>query len=378
MKILLINWQDPANPHAGGAEIHLDEVFSRIVDAGNEVTWLASGWPGAPGRGTGRGFDLHRSGSRYTFGPASVLYYRRHLAGRPFDVVVEALNKVPVYTPLWSRTPVVLLVHHLFGTTAFREASPPLAALTWIQERPIPRVYRDTPIQAISHSTRADLVDRGMDPARVEVIHPGVDLEFFRPAASPTRAELPTFLYLGRLRRYKCVDLIVRAMARLAEEGTAARLVIAGKGDDEARLRELTGSLGLRDIVEFAGFVSEDEKRDLLRTAWANVLVSPKEGWGITNLEAAACGTPTIASDSPGLRESVIDRETGYLVPHGDIESLAGAMRRLATNVSVVERLGQRAIEFASGFTWDLAARSTLGHLVASVERAAAAAASNR
>ncbi len=373
MKILLINWQDPANPHAGGAEIHLDEIFSRIVAAGHEVTWLASGWSGAAARGTVRGFDLHRTGSRYTFGPASVLYHRRHLAGRPFDVVVEALNKVPLYAPLWSHAPVVLLVHHLFGTTAFREASPPLAALTWLQERPIAGVYRRSRVQAISHSTKADLVDRGLDPGNVEVIHPGVDLGFFQPATSPTRAELPTFLYLGRLRRYKCVDLIVRAIARLAEEGTAARLVIAGKGDDEARLRDLTASLGVGGLVEFAGFVSEEGKRELFRKAWANIFVSPKEGWGITNLEAAACGTPTIASDSPGLRESVIDQETGYLVPHGNVAALAGAMRKLATDLPGVERLGERAIGFASGFTWDLAAGRTLDHLAISVERAAEA-----
>lgn len=365
MRILLINWQDPANPHAGGAEIHLHEVFSRIAEAGHEVTWLVSGWPGAArlSRDAATGFEIHRVASRYTFGPSSVAWYRRHLANRGFDVVVEALNKVPVYAPLWARRPVALLVHHLFGTTAFREASFPLAALTWLQERPIPRVYREVPIQAISKSTKEDLVARGLRDAQIEVIHPGVDLGFFTPADSPMRAELPTFLYLGRLKRYKCVDVIVRAMKSLRSEGIAARLVIAGRGDDESRLRALSDSLGVADIVDFAGFVSETEKRDLFRRVWANVFTSPKEGWGITNLEAAACGTPTIASDSPGLRESVVDGDTGYLVPHGDVLALAAAMRRLAVDRPLTERLGAGALRFANGFTWEHAATRTVTHL---------------
>ncbi|MDR0787016.1 MAG: glycosyltransferase family 4 protein [Gemmatimonadota bacterium] len=373
MKILLVNWQDPENPHAGGAEIHLREIFSRISAAGHAVTWLASGWKGAPSISTeaDTGFEIHRVASRFTFGPASVLYYRRQLAGRNqggFDLVVEALNKVPVYTPLWVREPAVLLVHHLFGTTAFHEAPAPIAAMTWLQERPIPRVYRHTPTQAISSSTKDDLVARGMDPRQIEVIHPGVDLGFFTPPVSPIRDELPTFLYLGRLKRYKRVDLILRAMAALKADGTAARLVIAGRGDDEPRLRALSGSLGLQENVFFAGFVSESEKRDLFRRAWANVFTSPKEGWGITNLEAAGCGTATIASDAPGLRESVVDDQTGFLVPHGDVGALANAMSRIATSRSLAGALGAGAHRFADGFTWELAAERTLAHLARVVD----------
>jgi glycosyltransferase involved in cell wall biosynthesis len=363
VKILLINWQDPANPEAGGAEIHLREIFSRIAASGHEVTWLTSGWRGADRKAALGAMEVHRTGSRYTFGLASILYYRRNLASRPFDIVVEALNKVPVYAPAWSRHPVVLLVHHLFGATAFREASPPLAAITWLLERPIPRIYTSSPVQAISESTRSDLVDRGVPPSHVTVIHPGVDLDFFRPASSPTRADTPTFLYLGRLRRYKSVDLILRALARLRADGLDAHLVIAGKGDDEARLRSITAELRLADRVHFTGYVSESDKRDLFRSSWANVFVSPKEGWGITNLEAAACGTATIASDSPGLRESVLHARTGLLVPHGDIESLASALRSLASDREMMERLGRQAIEFAARFTWDRAARLSGDHL---------------
>jgi glycosyltransferase involved in cell wall biosynthesis len=362
VRLLLINWQDRLNPQAGGAEIHLHEIFGRLAGQGFSVSLLASGWTGAPEREEVDGLDVHRTGARYTFGALAPGYYRRHLR-EGFDLVVEALNKVPVFAPLWSVPPVVLLVHHLFGTTAFREASLPLASLTWLLERPLGAVYRGVPAEAISRSTRDDLVERGLRAEDVRVIYPGVDLDFFAPAAGPGRTPVPTFLYLGRLRRYKGVDLILQALARLRAEGVEARLAIGGRGEWEPRLRELAQGLGIAEAVDFLGFVSEERKRELFRSCWANVFPSPKEGWGITNVESAACGTPTIASDSPGLRESVVHERTGLLVPHGDVAALAAAMRRMATDPPLVERLGAEATRFAQTLSWDRAAAETAEHL---------------
>jgi glycosyltransferase involved in cell wall biosynthesis len=171
------------------------------------------------------------------------------------------------------------------------------------------------------------------------------------------------------LRRYKGVDLLITALARLRDRGVRARLVVAGRGEWEPRLRGLAERLGLGQRVDFRGFVTEEEKRDLFRRAWANLFSSPKEGWGITNLEAAACGTPTIASDSPGLRESVVAGETGLLVPHGDVEALAGAMRQLASDAERVEALGRGALAFARSFSWERTARETEAHLAGVAEQ---------
>jgi glycosyltransferase involved in cell wall biosynthesis len=363
VRVLLVNWQDRINPQAGGAEIHLHEVFGRLAAGGVDVTLLASSWHGADRLTEIDGLRVVRTGSRYGFGAAAPRTGRHLLSSSRFDLVVEALNKVPVFSPLWANVPVVLLVHHLFGATAFREASLPLASLTWLLERPIGRVYRGVPVQAISHSTSEDLQERGLTADDIEVIHPGVDLGFFSPSEAVERDTEPTFLYLGRLKRYKGVDIIVRALAKLAGDGEQMRLLIGGRGEWEPNLRRLVDELGLGDRVEFMGFVSEERKRELFRTSWANVYPSPKEGWGITNLEAAACGTPAIASDSPGLRESVLHEQTGLLVPHGDVNAMAGAMRRLASDPAEVERLGAGALTFARSFTWERTAEATLQHL---------------
>jgi glycosyltransferase involved in cell wall biosynthesis len=115
--------------------------------------------------------------------------------------------------------------------------------------------------------------------------------------------------------------------------------------------------------MTFHGFVAEERKLHLLRSTWANVFPSPKEGWGITVMEAAACGTPSLASDSPGLRDSVRDGQTGYLVPHGDVEALARRMLELAGSPERVAALGHAARSFAESLGWDAAARATEAHL---------------
>jgi glycosyltransferase involved in cell wall biosynthesis len=371
VKLLVVNWQDLANPHAGGAEVHLHELFGRLARRGHPVTLLCSGFAGAPPRDRVDDMEIHRVGGRHSFTLAAAPYFRRHLAGQGFDLVVEDLNKIPLFTPAWSRLPVVLLVHHLFGATAFREASAPFAAATWLLERPIPWAYRGLPVEAVSESSRDDLVARGLRAEDIRVIHNGVDLGFFHPAADEGRAPEPEFLSVGRLKRYTRIDHALEALALLAGRGVRARLVIAGRGDDEPRLRQRVQQLGLGGQVSFAGFVSEAEKRRLLRRAWATVQPSPKEGWGITNIEAAACGTPTLASDSPGLRESVVHDSTGLLYPHGDIAALATAMQRLAGDRSETERLGRGALAFAAGFTWERAAELTEAHLAEVLRRAA-------
>lgn len=365
-----MNWQDRHNPQAGGAEIHLHEVFGRLAARGHEVTLLVSGWPGAAACEQVDGMAVHRTGSRHTFPVMAPLYFRRNLAAEAFDIVVEDLNKVPVFAPLWAQAPVVLLVHHLFGRTAFEEAALPMAAATWLFERPLPLMYRSIPVQAVSDSTAADLAGRGFDERNITVIENGIDLDAYSPDHTLARYHEPTALYLGRLKRYKRVDLVIRAMARLRDSDIPARLTIAGQGDARPALERLCDQLQLTDRVQFAGFVSDERKIELFRRSWLHVLASPKEGWGISNMEAAACGTATVASDSPGLRDSVRHEETGYLVPHGDVDTLAGSMRRILQDPVLRDDLGRNARAFAEQFSWDRSADMTEAHLVRVLTRA--------
>ena len=348
---------DRLNPQAGGAETHLHEVFGRLAGWGHEVTLLSSGFPGAPARDSIDGIQVHRLGTRMTFGLRVPGYLRRTLRGHRFDIAVEDLNKVPVFLPAWTETPVVLLVHHLFGPTAFQEASFPVAAATWLLERPIPRAFHNIPVVSVSESTAEDLRRRGLSGGRSSVVPNGVDLDRFVPGLHEERFPEPTLLYLGRLKRYKGVDLILRAVAQSRDSGNPFRLLIAGKGDFEGKLRKLSLALGVGDLVTFLGYVTEEEKVRLLQQAWIHVLTSPKEGWGISILEASACGTPSVASRSPGLKDAVLHGETGYLVRHGDVDALTRTLRDLLGTEEVRKKMGADARRFAQGFSWETSAR---------------------
>jgi glycosyltransferase involved in cell wall biosynthesis len=360
VRLLVVNWQDRENPQAGGAELHLHEIFGRLAARGHDVTLLCSGWAGCEPRVQLDGIDVHRVGHRYTFGLLAKRYYDRVLAPLDADVLVEDINKVPLYTPRWAARHTMALVPHLFGATVFRELPLPVASVVWAAERPIGMIYLDVPFEAISESTAEDLTARGIPRANIRVIYPGIDATVYTPDPSQ-RAPAPVFVYLGRLKRYKGVELVLRAFARMRHP--SATLEIAGTGDYRPALERLARSLDLGTRVRFLGFITEDEKIALLRRSWALVFTSPKEGWGITNFEAAACGTPVIASNAPGLRESVRHGESGFLVPHGDIAALSDMMSRIAVQPELVAELGAKGRCFAEAFTWDGAADRTEAHL---------------
>lgn len=364
MNILLVNWQDLRNPHAGGAEIHLFELFSRLAARGHRVRLVCSGFDGAPAVEMVDGIEVHRHGDRHTFALVGRGAVKRALREEPTDLLVDDVNKLPLFTATLTSLPVYTLVPHLFGTTAFQEVSWPMAATVWLAERPIPWLYRRAWFHAISDSTRDDLVARGVPRERIAVVYPGVDTVRYSPDPSGSRTEPPRFVYVGRIKRYKGVEIVLRALAEARQQRPDLTLDIAGNGDDRPRLEALAVTLGLGDAVRFLGFVDEPTKLALLRGAVANVFPSPKEGWGITVMEAAACGTPSLASDSPGLRDSVRDGVTGMLVPHGDVSAMASAMCRLVADPELVDTLGAAARRHAEQLTWESAADQVEQHLM--------------
>lgn len=357
MRFLFVNWHDWTHPQAGGAEAHLRELLPRWSAAGHEVTLLCAGERGKPREELSEGVRLLRAGRRHSFNWVLPAAYRR-LRGERFDLVVEVINKIPFYLPLFSRRPLLALVHHLFGTTAFLETNAAVASYVWLGERGLPAVYRKTPFVAISNSTRDDLVARGIPPENVEVAHVGI--HFPPPGLPLPRSPEPQFIYLGRLKRYKQIEFALRAFARLLAEIPRARLVIAGYGDYSTELASEAARLGIGERVAFFGRIDETEKWRLLSESWAFVYTSPKEGWGLSSLEAQAAGVPVIASDSPGLRETLVPGRTGFLVPHGDVGALAERMRVLAGDRGLVERLGTEGRARAAQFTWERSAQRLL------------------
>jgi glycosyltransferase involved in cell wall biosynthesis len=362
--VLAVNFRDPAHPEAGGAELHLEEILLEAVRRGWRVTWLASGFPGGARESDDRGMRIVRRGTWWNFNLVVPVVLRKEFADPRPDLVIEDINKVPCLTPLWTKAPVAAIVPHLFGTTAFREATFPAALYVLLLEALIPLVYRRCRFLAISESTRDDLVRRGVPARQVEVVHCGLDHATYHPDPGVPKTPHPTILFLGRLRRYKGVDWVLRALPRVLRRIPSARLVVIGDGPYGPELRIGAAQLGVAHAVEFRGFVPREEKVRALQSAWVLVQPSPKEGWGLTVVEAGASGTAVVAADSPGLRDSVRPDVTGLRVPFDDVEALAEALVRVLEDAALRDRFARAGIEWAERFTWPECARRSLDVLV--------------
>jgi len=363
--LLAINFRDPAHPEAGGAELHLEQVLLEAVRRGWRVTWLAAGFPGGAPEGEHRGMRIVRRGNWWNFNFVVPGVLRREFSrGRLPDLVVEDVNKVPCFTPWFTRAPVAVIVPHLFGTTAYRETNVAIATYVLGLEALIPRAYARCRFLVISESTRDDLVARGIDRSRIEIVHCGVDHERYRVDAGVAKAPAPTLAFVGRLRRYKGVDWVLRALPAVRARVPGVRLEIIGDGPFMAALERQAERLGLGPAVVFLGFLPAAEKTRRLQAAWAVLQPSPKEGWGLTVVEAAACGTPAVATDAPGLRDSVRRDETGLLVPFADDGAMAAAIVRVLTDTELRARLSRAAVQWASRFQWDDCGRRSIDALL--------------
>jgi glycosyltransferase involved in cell wall biosynthesis len=363
----VVNWRDIRDPLGGGAELHLHSILKAAAARGWEVDLVCSGYKGAPHRDTIDGVNIYRQGHWTVANFVLPGVVKRLLAARPYDLIVEDINKIPFYTPLYARgVPVLAIVPHLFGTTVYREANPLTATYVYAAERLIPLIYRDVDFEVISPSTRDDLVARGIKPDRVQTVLCGLDRHRFTLADPPPRSATPLVVTWSRLRRYKSLDVALRAFARIRKEMPEARMLVMGRGPDEGRLRRLTAKLDLTDAVQFKGFMPWQELVRTLHQAHVFLNPSPKEGWGLTVVEANQCGLPVVASDRPGLKDSVRHGQTGSLVPYGDDAAFAREALALLRDPDLWRQRSEEARRWAATFSWERCAEESL-HLFARV-----------
>ena len=353
-RALILNERDPKHPKAGGAEVHVAEIFSRLAARGHEVVQASSSFPGAPPRERVDGIEVWRLGALPAYYPRALWTCARTTRAGRFDVVVECLNKLPFLSPLYARVPVLGLCHHLFGEAAYLQVSWPVASTVYAVEKLVPRVFRRSRFAVISESTRDDLAARGVDPSRIEVHHPGIRWPAQPPLPLSARGRRIT--YVGRLERYKNVDVLIRALARLLPRFPDAELAVVGQGADRSRLEQLARELGVAPHVRFTGFLDDAARDHLLASSRVCACASAKEGWGLTVIESNALGTPDVASDAPGLRDSVRHGETGFLVAVGDVDGFTERIGALLGDDALALRMSAAALAFARRFDWERAA----------------------
>ncbi|MGH3193217.1 MAG: glycosyltransferase family 4 protein [Streptosporangiaceae bacterium] len=335
-KILFIAWRDLANPVAGGSEVLVDQLASGMLARGHRVTLLCGG-PVAE-----RPYHVMRSGGTYSQFLRAPLAYLRNF--RDADLIVEVCNGMPFLAPLWSGRPVLCLVNHVHTELWPIRFRPPVSTVGRNVERLVmPWVHRRDLFLTVSPSTAENLEQMRVGRDRIRQICNGV----VEPDPPTPRSPGPLFLAIGRLADYKRLDLLLRLWDRVRHV-VGGKLVIAGDGPERPRLEALAGP-----GVEFAGWVSEQEKHRLMCSAWLLMHPALIEGWGLVVAEAAIRGTPAVAFDVPGLRDSVVHGQTGMLVRTEG--QFASAWASLAINERRREQLGQAARTRALRLHWSAA-----------------------
>ncbi|MDD2709496.1 MAG: glycosyltransferase family 4 protein [Verrucomicrobiae bacterium] len=361
MRILHINHRDIRHPKAGGLETLVHEFGRRWVAQGHEIRILSSGFQGCAKEETIDGIQIRRIGREEYFNFIAGLWGKHH-NWLDADLVIEHLSKVACFIPLFLRDRAYLSeVPHIFGKAIFKEVPWLLGQYVYWMERALPLAYKNHPAWVISPSTANELKNMGF--TNVKVLYAGVDERLFD--LKPQPASQPTVIYVGRIRKYKgIVDPLLKAWPIVIQKIPSARLILVGKGDYENQVREAIHSSDLEKSVTMAGFLDEPQKMDLLRTAWLLVYPSTKEGWGLPVIEAGAIGIPTVASNSPGLRDSVQHEKTGLLTPHGNVEFLASSILQMLENPSLRQSLGAAARQYSQQFHWDTVAKKALDFIL--------------
>jgi glycosyltransferase involved in cell wall biosynthesis len=352
--VVFLSWRDTRNPEGGGAERYLEKMAAGLVEAGARVTIFCAAHAAAPPDEVVDGIRFVRRGTKLSVYLQGALALRRGDLGRP-DIVVDVQNGLPFFTPLVTRAPVVVLVHHVH-----REQWPVVyPGVTgrvgwWIERRLAPWLYRRRQYVAVSRATREELRAIGVRGPRVAVVHNGTDP--YVPVL-PGKAGHPVIAVVGRLVPHKQVEHAIDAAVELRRRWPDLRLHIVGSGWWEGELHEYAATVGAVDAVVFEGHLDEVQKHEVYERAWVLALPSIKEGWGLVVGEAGMHRTPTVAYRSAGgTRESIADGRSGRLVE--DRSELVRALEELIADQVERERLGEGALEMSHEFSWGHAQRS--------------------
>jgi glycosyltransferase involved in cell wall biosynthesis len=353
-KVVVLSRRNITHPRAGGASRYVHEIFRRLARK-YDIIVLSEGAPTSQPIQEIQGLTyINIQGSFLRL--RLPLYYLRSLA-KDTDILIDNADvAIPWLSPLFGKKPAITIVHQLVREIFYEELPRILAAAGYFSEPAIYRLYSRSSIVAMSNSTAQGLRELGIPDDRIRIIGPGCPY--------PTNERVPLVARshnmigcVSRLMRYKGVQFAIRSIAQIADDFPDIRLEIAGSGPYEPQLRKLAQDLKVDPKVTFLGRVSEERKLKLYRESRAIILSSIREGYGLSVIEANAFGTPAIGWDVPGLRDSIIDNETGLLASFPHEQDLARQIHQILIDDSTWLRMSERAWKWAHDHSWDHSAR---------------------
>lgn len=360
--ILSLSWRDIKSPTAGGAEVHTHEMLSRVNHEKYRIIHLAAIYEGLEISECIDQVNYIRKGNIFTVIWYAFVYYKRNR--KNIDYVVDQCNTHRFFTPFWvKKNKRIFYIHQLTREIWDIALKLPMSKLGKSMENLLLRLNRKDYTITVSESTKQDLIAVGFDPNKIFVIPNGVNFEPWKLQNFLEKEKNPTFVYVGRYASYKGIDVAVEAFGRLKEDYPDAKLWILGKKNEKyveecllpiSNIYHLSwGTAGEEADIICWGFVSEEEKLNLLSRATALLFPSVREGWGIPITEAGDVGTPSIVFDSPGIRDAVDFGKAGYICKRNDVDGLLGQMTLAVADQNLYEKMRENAYEFSKQFLWE-------------------------
>lgn len=360
-RVTMLAWRDLDDPEAGGSELHAHRIATRWAAAGLDVELRTSMVPGAAMDVDRDGYHVVRRGSRYGVFPLAIAHGLRHRR-RPEEALVEIWNGMPFFSPLWYRGPKVVFLHHVHGPMWQMSLPRFRAALgSAIEHRIAPPLYRWTSILTLSTSSEEEIVEKLHLPRkRVSVVPPGIEPTFHPGGSKSTN---PSVVAVGRLVPVKQFDKLIEALIAAKAAVPALTATIIGEGYLRSDLETQVAAAGADSWLRLPGRVDDAALVDAYQSSWVVASTSLREGWGMTLTEAAACGTPAVATDIAGHRDAVVNGASGLLVDEG--APFVNGLVAVLGNEDLRRALSAGALENAARFTWDATAVETFRALAA-------------
>lgn len=349
LRILILHRKDITHPEAGGGTFYIHKIAKFLTENGYDVIIICANYSGGKKEDNIDGVNILRLGNEYSVYPLAIVRFFKRFRSR-INVLIDVINGPPWFSPLYTNIPKIAVIFQTFKEVFLEELNKPLAAALYSVEKVIPHVYQKIPVVTLSSSVKKELIGMGVMERNIFVIPPGIEQEKYKPGKKSSR---PLVLYVGRLKKYKGIEYLIMAMKEVIKEIADVRLLIVGKGNYADELVRLTEKMELENVVEFCGYVSEERKVAIMQRAHVLVIPSIKEGWGIPVIESAACGTPTIGTQTSGLRDTIIDEKTGLLVPYGKPEVISEKIVKVLKDDNLRNKLSKNAIEWAQRFNWE-------------------------
>ena len=340
MNILVLNWKDWKDPEAGGSELATYYLVQNLISKGHKVTYFCRTVNKnnqkniIPIEDRNNKINIIQKGNRFSVYIWAIIYYLFKLR-KKFDFIIDVHNAIPWFTPCYSRKKRILIVYHIVNKIWFREMPFPLSWIGYILETKImPKVYRRTKIITISPSTKKEIIEMGFKKDNIIISYLGIN----KKLKKGTKSKRPQLVYIGRIKKYKNIDKFIDLCKDLNINGE-----IIGQGDYKKELKNYVEKNNLSNLIKFSGFVSEEKKIEAYQKAWAFIMPSMKEGWGITCIEANKCGTPVIAFNVEGIKDAIKNNKNGFLCKN--YNEMLKKTQELINNKKMLEKLSKSSEE---------------------------------